>query len=62
MPPRRVMVESSSSRSRAPKSFFWNTYETLTSPDNASVVRSVAVFGASVAFLASPWGDVLLPP
>ncbi|KAI1767361.1 putative TOM core complex subunit Tom6 [Hypoxylon sp. FL1150] len=56
MPPKRVGGGRS-------KGFISSTYESLTSPENASVVRSVALFGAAVAFLASPWGaEQLLPP
>ncbi|KAH6649180.1 hypothetical protein BKA67DRAFT_662095 [Truncatella angustata] len=39
-----------------------SAYDAITSPENAAVVRSVAVFGAAVAFLASSWADLLLPP
>ncbi|KAI1398284.1 putative TOM core complex subunit Tom6 [Hypoxylon fuscum] len=55
MPPKRVT-------GRANKGVVGSTYEAITSPENASVVRSVAVFGAAVAFLASPWSEYLLPP
>ena len=37
-------------------------YRELTSPDNQSVLRGVAVFGVAVAFFASSWSDYLLPP
>ncbi|KAG6008568.1 hypothetical protein E4U54_008689 [Claviceps lovelessii] len=47
---------------RAPKGYFASAYGILTSPDNAAVVRSIAMFGAAVTFLASPWGELLLPP
>ncbi|TWU71962.1 hypothetical protein ED733_001438 [Metarhizium rileyi] len=59
--PKRILVEKPSSR-RAPRGFLASTYDTLTSPDNAAVVRSIAMFGAAVTFLASPWGELLLPP
>ncbi|OTB10304.1 hypothetical protein K445DRAFT_323080 [Daldinia sp. EC12] len=55
MPPKRV-------GGRSNKGFIGSTYEAFTSPENASVVRSVAIFGAAVAFLASPWSEYLLPP
>ncbi|KYK58148.1 TOM core complex subunit Tom6 [Drechmeria coniospora] len=61
MPPKRMYVDGPGSR-RAPKGFVASTYETLTSSENAAVVRSIAVFGAAVAFLSSPWGEILLPP
>ncbi|KAI2618264.1 putative TOM core complex subunit Tom6 [Hypomontagnella submonticulosa] len=55
MPPKRVTGRSN-------KGLISSTYEAFTSPENASVIRSVAVFGAAVAFLASPWSEYLLPP
>ncbi|GAW25308.1 putative TOM core complex subunit Tom6 [Rosellinia necatrix] len=61
MPPRRVL-ESGGPRSRAPKSAVASVYAALTSAENASVVKSVAIFGAAVAFFASPWSEFLLPP
>ncbi|KAG6001705.1 hypothetical protein E4U21_003908 [Claviceps maximensis] len=57
--PKRIHGEKSR---RAPKGYLASTYSTLTSPDNAAVVRSIAMFGAAVTFLASPWGELLLPP
>lgn len=47
MAPKQQRIQVSSSRGRQPKSVFTNTYEALTSPENASVVRSIAVFGVS---------------
>lgn len=67
---------------RQQKGLLGSTYETVTSSENAAVVRSVAVFGvskqefslhlrysrliyyiqAAVAFLASSWAELLLPP
>lgn len=44
MPPKRIHGEKGSAR-RAPKGYFQATYDTLTAPDNAAVVRSVALFG-----------------
>jgi hypothetical protein len=43
----RIVVERADRRraTAKPKSFVSQTYETLTSPENASVVRSIAVFG-----------------
>ncbi|EQK99122.1 hypothetical protein OCS_05168 [Ophiocordyceps sinensis CO18] len=90
---KRMYINGPSSR-RAPKGFLGSTYETLTSSENASAVRSIAIFGvsnngrpqgrahtaaalvalcnceidadaraqAAIAFLASPWGEMLLPP
>ncbi|KAH6683121.1 hypothetical protein B0J14DRAFT_647345 [Halenospora varia] len=44
------------------KGYVSSAYSALTSPENASVVRSVAVFGAAVAFFSSSWSEFLLPP
>ncbi|KAI5860859.1 putative TOM core complex subunit Tom6 [Durotheca rogersii] len=55
MPPKRV-------GHRASKGYFASVYEGITSPDNAPLVRSLAVFGAAVVFLASPLSEYLLPP
>jgi len=49
-------------RRPAPKGYVSNVYNTLTSPENASVVRSVAVFGVAIAFFSSSWSEFLLPP
>ncbi|KAI1160349.1 hypothetical protein F5B18DRAFT_633014 [Nemania serpens] len=64
MPPKRILVEPSSGpRPRGPsKGVIASTYNALTSDENASVVKSVAMFGAAVAFLASPLSEYLLPP
>ncbi|KAI8624950.1 hypothetical protein F5Y19DRAFT_480003 [Xylariaceae sp. FL1651] len=62
MAPKRIAVEPAGSRSRASKGVIASTYSAITSPENASVVRSVAIFGAAVAFFASPWSEFLLPP
>lgn len=43
MPPKRIYVEKASRR--APKGFVASTYETLTSAENAAVVRAITVFG-----------------
>lgn len=60
MPAKRI--PASGQRGRQPKGFFSSTYDTLSDPENASIVRSVVIFGAAVTFLASPWGEFLLPP
>lgn len=45
MPPKRVLVETSSRSRGGSKGVFRQTYDTLTSAENAPVVRSIAVFG-----------------
>ncbi|CCC12838.1 unnamed protein product [Sordaria macrospora k-hell] len=46
--------------SRKSKGFIRSTYDSLTSAENASVVRSIAFFGAAVALLSSSWGEMLV--
>ncbi|KXX78227.1 hypothetical protein MMYC01_205071 [Madurella mycetomatis] len=56
MPPKRL---GGSRRS-------WNpiagTYNALFVSENASITRSVAMFGVAVTFLASGWGELILSP
>ncbi len=52
MAPKRVFIESGTPRSRAPKGVIASTYSALTSPENASVVKSVAIFGVCLDILA----------
>ncbi|KAI0189973.1 hypothetical protein EV127DRAFT_511999 [Xylaria flabelliformis] len=61
MPPKRITVQPGS-RAPAPKGVIASTYSALTSSENASVVKSVAIFGAAIAFFSSPWSEFLLPP
>jgi len=58
----RIQVAKADVRRPAQKGYLSSTYQTLTSPENASVVRSVAVFGVAVAFFSSSWSEFLLPP
>jgi hypothetical protein len=46
----RVIVQKADPRRPAPKGYFSSAYSTLTSPENASVVRSIAVFGVGFPF------------
>ncbi|KAJ4396329.1 hypothetical protein N0V93_000548 [Gnomoniopsis smithogilvyi] len=63
MPPKKVYVERGlGSGKRIQKGYFRSTYDTLTSPENSAMVKSVAAFGVGVAFLATSWGEFLLPP
>ncbi|TVY57511.1 hypothetical protein LCER1_G002032 [Lachnellula cervina] len=60
MPPKqRIPIQPATPSRRSPssKGYFAQTYNTLTSPENASVVRSVVVFGGAVAFFASGWRE-----
>ncbi|KAJ5109702.1 hypothetical protein N7532_002347 [Penicillium argentinense] len=59
MAPNRVVV---SNNSRPSKGFFSTVYDEATSPENTTIVRSLLVFGAGVAFLHSSLGELLLPP
>ncbi|ORY54965.1 uncharacterized protein BCR38DRAFT_491315 [Pseudomassariella vexata] len=60
MPTKRI--QSDSRRASQSRGYIGLTYDTITSPDNATMVRSIAIFGAAVAFIASPWAEFLLPP
>ncbi|KAI6250235.1 hypothetical protein HI914_01174 [Erysiphe necator] len=44
------------------KNIFSTTYQALTSPNNANVVKSLAMFGVAVAFFSSSWSEIILPP
>ncbi|EPQ67321.1 Bgt-2847 [Blumeria graminis f. sp. tritici] len=57
----RITVTSGEQR-RLPRNAVASVYQTLTSPDNTKVVRSIAIFGLAVAFFSSSWSEVLLPP
>jgi hypothetical protein len=46
----RVIIQKADPRRPAPKGYFSSAYSTLTSPENASVVRSIAVFGVGFLF------------
>ncbi|KAH8808047.1 hypothetical protein F5884DRAFT_790840 [Xylogone sp. PMI_703] len=58
----RVVVQRGDGRRGAPKGYVASIYQSLTSPENSSIVKSVAVFGAAVAFFSSSWSEFLLPP
>ncbi|RPA97508.1 hypothetical protein L873DRAFT_1108349 [Choiromyces venosus 120613-1] len=59
MPPKRSLAPAGGPPQRGLLS---SIYHGIKSPENASVVRSVAVFAAATAFLSSSWTDYLLPP
>lgn len=61
--PRQIVhVEKAGGQTYKPKGFFQSTYDSLTSPENASFVKAIAAFAVGTAFLASSWGEFLLPP
>ncbi|KAK4213889.1 hypothetical protein QBC37DRAFT_373556 [Rhypophila decipiens] len=49
MPPRRNQ-----------KGYIQSVYASLTAPENASVVRSIALFGGAVLLISSSWADALI--
>ncbi|KAJ5175613.1 uncharacterized protein N7482_001490 [Penicillium canariense] len=59
MAPNRAVVSNSS---RPQKGFLSTVYDEATNPENTTLVRSLLVFGAGVAFLHSSLGEFLLPP
>ncbi|PLB49622.1 putative TOM core complex subunit Tom6 [Aspergillus steynii IBT 23096] len=58
MPPKQVVFSSG----RPQKGFIGTAYDEITHPENTTIVRSLLVFGAGVAFLHSSLGELLLPP
>ncbi|KAL4801948.1 hypothetical protein BDV18DRAFT_164458 [Aspergillus unguis] len=42
--------------------FLSAAYEQITSPEHTTIVRSILVFGAGVAFLHSSLSELLMPP
>jgi hypothetical protein len=58
MPPKQQRVVVQSSRRPAHKGYFSKAYYELTSSQNASVVRSVAIFGVSKLWLLD--GELIL--
>ncbi|KAL2022253.1 hypothetical protein VTK56DRAFT_5863 [Thermocarpiscus australiensis] len=59
MPPKRIERAGAPSRSKNP---ITTAYNALFVSENAPIVRSVAVFGVAVTFLASGWAEYLLCP
>jgi len=66
--PQRIVVQKADSRRPAPKGYFVSAYNTLTSTENVSVVRSIAIFGVcpplypwAAPYIAFGIGLVLLP-
>ncbi|OJD17628.1 hypothetical protein AJ78_02278 [Emergomyces pasteurianus Ep9510] len=58
----RIVVQSGPAKKhRQPESTLSAAYHSITSPDNASVLRSVVIFGAAVAFLHSSLSELLIP-
>ncbi len=56
MPPKKVTIEGARPRRRASKGGYLRvTYDTITSPENASVVRSVAIFGVRIELVPGPF-------
>lgn len=54
----RVLVERAGRRGAQPKGMVASTYDALTSPENASVVRSIAIFGVCIPRTqGSRWKD-----
>ncbi|EKV11557.1 TOM core complex subunit Tom6, putative [Penicillium digitatum PHI26] len=51
-----------SSGSRQQKGFVSTLYDEATNPENRTIVRSIVIFGAGIAFLHSSFGEFLLPP
>ncbi|EKD21409.1 TOM core complex subunit Tom6 [Drepanopeziza brunnea f. sp. 'multigermtubi' MB_m1] len=62
MAPKRVQSSRPAPKGGASAAgYLSSAYGALTSAENASVVRSVAIFGVAVAFFSSSWSEYLLP-
>ncbi|KAJ5979858.1 hypothetical protein N7481_007156 [Penicillium waksmanii] len=59
MAPNRVALSKNAGSN---KSMFNTVYDEATNPENTTIVRSLMVFTAGVAFLHSSLGELLLPP
>ncbi|CAG8218264.1 unnamed protein product [Penicillium olsonii] len=59
MAPNQRIVPSGS---RPQKGWVSTAYDEATNPENKTIVRSIMVFGAGIAFLHSSFGEFLLPP
>ncbi|KAJ5565361.1 uncharacterized protein N7484_011895 [Penicillium longicatenatum] len=44
------------------KGFISTVFDEARNPENATIVRSLAIFTVGVAFLHSSLGEILLPP
>ncbi|KAH8692367.1 putative TOM core complex subunit Tom6 [Talaromyces proteolyticus] len=60
MPPKRVVQPAG--RGREADGIFNIAYKEVTNPENATIVRSVVIFGAAVAFFHSSLSEFLIPP
>jgi len=55
----RITLEKAGSRRGAPpKGYIADVYDSLTSPENASVIKSVAIFGVCPFLLGSRSGQL----
>ncbi|KAK3112108.1 hypothetical protein LTR53_011948 [Teratosphaeriaceae sp. CCFEE 6253] len=62
MPPKRQIGGTAIGRPAPREGYARRVIAELTSPENRSVVTSIAFFAAGIAFLHSSWSEVLLPP
>ncbi|KAI5811443.1 hypothetical protein DFH27DRAFT_605548 [Peziza echinospora] len=61
MPAKRSNRQVAVAAPPAQPGFLTSIYREVTSPDNTTVVRSIALFGVAVAFLHSSWSEILAP-
>jgi hypothetical protein len=61
-PRRNNQLANQARRGNASQGYAASIYKEVMAPENQSVVRSFALFGAAVAFFASSWSEYLLPP
>ncbi|KAJ5632131.1 hypothetical protein N7520_001905 [Penicillium odoratum] len=48
--------------SASQKGFIGTVFDEARNPENATIVRSIAIFTVGIAFLHSSLGEILLPP
>ncbi|RPB25290.1 hypothetical protein L211DRAFT_836618 [Terfezia boudieri ATCC MYA-4762] len=61
MPAKRGPIRHVSVPAAQQRGYISSAYQALKSPENASIVKSIAMFGAAVAFLHSSWAEILVP-
>jgi hypothetical protein len=58
MAPKQAQLRVASTQRRGNKGYFGEAYSAITSPENATVVRSVAVFGVCIFSHSEEWNGV----
>lgn len=62
--PKNTQLSSAGPRGRAPQQqpgYIASAFAEVRSPENASIIKSVAIFAGAVVFLQSSFGEWLVP-